>query len=122
MNVSHSEHIQGSSFPGITRWGPAKIPVSRRSAQERSHLGTPGQDPQSLFGLEHESQLRPKGVKEPSPTRRATASQQGQQPHGLEAKLANDSHRSSHLLGRTRTAPRIKGKREGGMVLLGIYS
>lgn len=67
MNVSHPEHIQGSSFPSITRQGPAKIPVSRRSAQETSHLGSPGQDPQSLFGLEHESKVRPKGMKESSP-------------------------------------------------------
>lgn len=51
-----------------------------------------------------------------------TGSQQHQPPRGLEAKLANEHHRSSHLQGRTRMVPRTESRGEGGVALLGRYS
>lgn len=119
---SHSEHIQGSSCPCLnTALTQAGRDLQDSSGQKDSTRvvwppGAPGKDPQSPGGLEHEVTMTDLKIQR---NNRLTATPA---TTGLEARLTNGNHHSSHPWGRSRSAPRTEGRGEGGIELLGRYS
>lgn len=118
---SHSEHIQGSSCPclntALTQAG--RDPQDSSEEEDSTRVvwppGAPGKDLQSLGGLEHEVTMTDLKIQR---NNRLTATPA---TTGLEARLTNGNHHSSHPWGRTRSAPRTEGRGEGGIKLLGRY-